>query len=262
MNLLSKVALNTMKELSTPQLMRYSRHIMLKGMDIDGQEKLFNSKVLIIGLGGLGCAAAQYLAASGVGEMTLIDDDTVDITNLQRQVLHTEANVGVNKCVSAKASLTAINSEITINIIEQRLVGEKLADIINHHDIVIDCCDNLATRNELNLQCFRLKTTLVSGAAIRMEGQVSVYDMQPISPCYQCLSQYFGEQVLTCVEAGVLSPVVGIIGNMQACEAIKVLSGIGQPLFGKLMLLDASDMSMNTFTIPKSPQCSVCGDIS
>lgn len=251
-----------MKELSTPQLMRYSRHIMLKGMDIDGQEKLFNSKVLIIGLGGLGCAVAQYLTASGVGELTLIDDDTVDITNLQRQILHTETNVGMNKCASAKVTLTAINSEITINTIEQRLTGENLANIIKGQDVVIDCCDNLATRNEINSQCYHLKKTLISGAAIRMEGQVSVYDMQPQSPCYQCLSQHFGEQVLTCVEAGVLSPVVGIIGNMQACEAIKILSGIGHPLIGKLMLLDASDMSMNTFTIPKSPLCKVCSDIT
>lgn len=251
-----------MKELSTPQLMRYSRHIMLKDMDIDGQEKLWNSKVLIIGLGGLGCATAQYLTASGIGELTLVDDDSVDITNLQRQILHHEASVGLNKCQSAKVSLTAINSEITINIIEQRLSGHHLTDVINAHDIVIDCCDNLATRNELNLQCYQLNKTLVSGAAIRMEGQVSVYDMKPTTPCYQCLSQHFGEQVLTCVEAGVLSPVVGVIGNMQACEAIKVLAGIGQPLIGKLLLLDASDMSINTFSIPKSPQCSVCGDLA
>ncbi|WP_189378265.1 molybdopterin-synthase adenylyltransferase MoeB [Thalassotalea profundi] len=250
-----------MKELSNSQLMRYSRHIMLKDMDIDGQEKLWNSKVLIIGLGGLGCAVAQYLTASGIGELTLVDDDTVDITNLQRQVLHHEASIGLSKCLSAKASLRAINSEIRLNTIEQRLAGKHLADVITKHDIVIDCSDNLITRNELNLQCYQLKKTLVSGAAIRMEGQVSVYDMQATTPCYQCLSQHFGEQILTCVEAGVLSPVVGIVGNMQACEAIKVLAGIGQPLIGKLMLLDASDMSINTFSILKSPQCSVCGEI-
>lgn len=249
-----------MKALSTAQLMRYSRHIMLKDMDIDGQEKLWNSKVVIIGMGGLGCAASQYLAASGVGELTLIDDDTVDTTNFQRQILHHETSIGVNKCVSAKSTLSAINSEITINTIEQRLSGKSLANIINSHDLVLDCCDNLATRNELNLHCYQLQKTLISGAAIRMEGQVAVYDMQPKSPCYQCLSQHFGEQVLTCSEAGVLSPVVGIIGNIQACEAIKVLSGIGKPLLGKLMLLDASDMSVNTFIIPKSPQCEVCGD--
>ncbi|XQW85643.1 molybdopterin-synthase adenylyltransferase MoeB [Thalassotalea piscium] len=247
-----------MKKLSTPQLMRYSRHIMLKEMDIDGQEKLWNSRVLLIGVGGLGCSVAQYLAASGIGELTLVDDDCVDMTNLQRQVLHHEANIGINKCLSAKASLSAINSEIHINIEDKKLVGQSLDNAIASHDIVIDCSDNLATRNELNLACYRAKKPLVSGAAIRMEGQIAVYDMQPSSPCYQCLSQHFGEQVLTCSEAGVLSPLVGIVGSIQACETIKVLTGIGQPLIGKLMLFDASDMAVNTYTIPKSIHCSVC----
>lgn len=239
--------------------MRYSRHIMLKNMDIDGQEKLWNSKVLLIGVGGLGCAVAQYLTTSGIGEITLVDDDTVDITNLQRQVLHHEANVGMNKCASAKASLIALNNEITIHTINHRLIGEALAEAVNSHDIVIDCCDNLTTRNLLNQQCFLYKKALISGAAIRMEGQVTVYDMQASSPCYYCLSNTFGEQVLTCSEAGVLSPVVGIIGSIQACETIKVLTGIGNPLIGKLLLLDASDMSVNTFAIPKSPHCNICG---
>ena len=248
-----------MKELSHQQLMRYSRHIMIKSIDIDGQERIFNSKVLIIGVGGLGCAAAQYLTASGVGEITLVDDDNVDDTNLQRQILHYEKNVGMNKCQSAKHTLSHLNSEVKINTFEQRLSGEKLSQVIAKHDVVLDCCDNLASRNEINQQCYRHNTPLISGAAIRMEGQVAVYDMQPASPCYQCLSKTFGEQELTCMEAGVLSPLVGIIGSMQACETLKVLSRSGTPLIGKLLLLDASDMSINTFAIPKAKHCGVCG---
>jgi adenylyltransferase/sulfurtransferase len=248
-----------MKELSHQQLMRYSRHIMIKSIDIDGQERILNSKVLIIGVGGLGCAAAQYLTASGVGEITLVDDDNVDDTNLQRQILHYEKNVGMNKCQSAKHTLSHLNSEVKINTFEQRLSGEMLSQVIAKHDVVLDCCDNLASRNEINQQCYRHNTPLISGAAIRMEGQVAVYDMQPPSPCYQCLSKTFGEQELTCMEAGVLSPLVGIIGSMQACETLKVLSRFGTPLIGKLLLLDASDMSINTFAIPKAKHCGVCG---
>lgn len=248
-----------MKELSHQQLMRYSRHIMIKSVEIDGQERIFNSKVLIIGVGGLGCAAAQYLTASGVGEITLVDDDCVDATNLQRQILHYEKNVGMNKCQSAKQTLNHLNSEVKINTLEKRLSGEALSQAIVQHDIVLDCCDNLASRNEINQQCYRHNTPLISGAAIRMEGQVAVYDMQPASPCYQCLSKTVGEQELTCMEAGVLSPLVGIIGSMQACETLKVLSRSGTPLVGKLLLLDASDMSINTFAIPKAKHCGVCG---
>lgn len=247
------------KELTTPQLMRYSRHIMLKSMDIDGQEKLWNSKVLILGIGGLGCAVSQYLTAAGVGEITLVDDDKVDKTNLQRQVLHEELDVGTNKCLSAKQSLSKLNSEILINTIEERLTGESLSQAIAHHDLVIDCCDNLTTRNEINHYCFLHKTPLVSGAAIRMEGQVAVFDMQPQSPCYHCFSQSFGEQSLTCVEAGVLSPLVGMIGSMQAIEAIKLLAAIGQPLIGKLLMVDAFSMEIQTFNLPKVSHCSVCG---
>lgn len=248
-----------MKELTHQQLMRYSRHIMIKSVDIDGQERIVNSKVLIIGVGGLGCAAAQYLTASGVGEITLADDDCVDNTNLQRQILHYEKNIGMNKCQSAKHTLSHLNSEVKINTVEQRLSGEALSQAIAQHDVVLDCCDNLASRNEINQQCYRHNTPLISGAAIRMEGQIAVYDMQPASPCYQCLSKMFGEQELTCVEAGVLSPLVGIIGSMQACETLKILSRSGTPLVGKLLLIDASDMSINTFNIPKAKHCSVCG---
>ena len=247
------------KELSDLQLMRYSRHIMLPAFDIDGQEALWNSKVLIIGVGGLGCAVSQYLVASGVGEITLVDDDLVDKTNLQRQVLHRESSVGLNKCASAKQSLSAINSEVLINCIEQRLDEQQLNEQIANHDLVLDCTDNLETRNQLNRYCFKHKTTLVSGAAIRMEGQVSVFSMDESKACYGCLSKTFGEQVLTCSEAGILSPVVGIIGSIQATEAIKVLTGVGTSLQGKLLLLDAATMEFRQFNILKQPNCEVCG---
>lgn len=250
------------KELSDAQLMRYSRHIMLKGMDIDGQEKLWNSKVIIIGVGGLGCAVAQYLTCAGIGEITLVDNDHVDSTNLQRQVLHGEADIGQAKCASAKQSLTALNSEIIINTIETRLTGVNLSEAISQHDLVIDCCDNLSTRNEINQYCFEHRTPLVSGAAIRLEGQVAVFDMKPESACYHCLSQHFGEQQLTCVEAGVLSPLVGMIGSVQAIEAIKVLASLGKPLFGKLLLVDALGMETQTFTILKTTNCPICSATS
>jgi len=256
----------SLKPLSDDQLMRYSRHIMLPAMDIDGQEKLWNSKVLIIGVGGLGCAVAQYLACSGIGQLTLVDDDKVDKTNLQRQVLHTENNVGMNKCESAKQSLQQLNSEISINTIDHRLGWTELSDAVEKHDVVVDCSDNLDTRNELNLCCFQSKTPLVSGAAIRMEGQVATYTMQDEQPCYQCLSTIFGsgddrrgEQKLTCSESGVLSPVVGVIGSLQATEAIKLLAQVGQVLSSRLLMFDAATMKFNEFKVMKNPSCKVCG---
>lgn len=249
----------TVKPLSDEQLIRYSRHIMLPAMDIDGQEKLYNSKVLLIGVGGLGCAVAQYLTCSGIGELTLVDDDSVDKTNLQRQVLHIENNVGMNKCQSAKQNLQQLNSEITINTIERRLGWADLLSAVEQHDVVVDCSDNLDTRNELNLSCFKSKTPLVSGAAIRMEGQVATYTMQESQPCYQCLSVMFGEQKLTCSESGVLSPVVGIVGSLQATETIKLLAGIGQVLSSRLLMFDAATMKFNEFKVAKNPNCPVCG---
>ncbi|MFT6529775.1 MAG: adenylyltransferase/sulfurtransferase [Psychrosphaera sp.] len=244
--------------LSDQQLLRYSRHIMLPSMDIDGQEKLWNSKVLIIGVGGLGCAVAQYLACSGIGKLTLVDDDKVDKTNLQRQVLHTENNVGLNKCDSAKQSLQQLNSEITIDTHTIRLTGEVLLQTIQEHDVVVDCSDNLTTRNELNLLCFKTKTPLVSGAAIRMEGQVATFTMDKDQPCYQCISSMFGEQELTCSESGILSPVVGVIGSLQATETIKLLVQIGEVLSSRLLMFDAVTMSFNEFKLNQNLTCSVC----
>jgi molybdopterin-synthase adenylyltransferase len=244
--------------LTDEQLMRYSRHIMLPSIDIDGQEAIWNSRVLIIGLGGLGCAASQYLAAAGVGQLTLVDDDVVEKTNLQRQVLHIESQLGLNKTASAKLSLTQINSEISITTIDHRLDNDELTEQIVAHDLVLDCTDNLATRKQLNEVCFATKTPLVSGAAIRFEGQVSTFLMSDNTPCYECVSHIFGEQALTCSEAGILAPVVGMVGTMQATEALKVITQVGQVLSSKLLLIDAATMEFKPFSIPKNPNCRVC----
>ncbi|MFQ3220969.1 MAG: molybdopterin/thiamine biosynthesis adenylyltransferase [Paraglaciecola sp.] len=241
------------------QAMRFARQILLPGIDLDGQETLLAAKVLIIGVGGLGCAAAQYLVAAGIGSVTLVDDDVVDTSNLQRQVLHNEQSVGQAKVDSAKATLSAINSLCVVHTINKRLAVPDLTVQIDQHDVVLDCTDNLLARQQINAACFTLRTPLVSGAAIRFEGQLSTFLMDGHSPCYLCLSQTFAEQQLSCVQAGVMGPVVGIIGNMQALETIKLLTGTGQLLAGKLLLFDGSTMEFQTFNIAQHPQCQVCG---
>lgn len=238
--------------------MRYSRHIMLPKVDIDGQEQIWHSKVLIIGVGGLGCAVAQYLTASGVGTITLVDDDEVDRTNLQRQILFQEHSIGSKKVLSAKQALSALNSEVNINCIDKKLEDSELNKLVAAHDAVIDCTDNLTTRNQLNNACFTNKTPLVSGAAIRMEGQVSTFTMQPGTPCYSCLSHMFGEQVLTCSEAGILSPVVGLVGSIQATECLKLLTNIGVTITNRLLLIDAMTMEFREFKITPHPHCKTC----
>ncbi|WP_133469430.1 molybdopterin-synthase adenylyltransferase MoeB [Paraglaciecola marina] len=247
-----------LKRISSENAIRYSRQILLSGFDLEKQEILLNSSVLQIGVGGLGCAAAQYLVAAGVGHITLVDDDKVDESNLQRQILHTEASVGLNKCESAKQALTALNSDAKIDIIQQRLSDDKLSEQVKAHDIVIDCSDNIETRNQLNRICIKQQKPLVSGAAIRMEGQLSSFLPSANNPCYECLSTMFTEQSLTCVEAGVMSPVVGIVGAMQALECIKILTDFGKPLTNKLMMFDGKSMEWQTYTIPKSTTCSAC----
>ncbi|MEP2652170.1 MAG: molybdopterin-synthase adenylyltransferase MoeB [Paraglaciecola sp.] len=247
-----------MKQLTPANAMRYSRQVLLSGFDLDKQEILLNSKVLQIGVGGLGCAAAQYLVSAGVGELTLVDDDEVETSNLQRQVLHTESSVGLNKCVSAKRTLTALNSDASINLIQQRLSDDDLSEHVNKHDIVIDCSDNVETRNQLNQVCINQKKPLVSGAAIRMEGQLSSFLPGANNSCYQCLSDMFIQQDLTCVEAGVMSPIVGVVGAMQALECVKILTDFGQPLTNKLMMFDGKSMQWQTFIIPKNNSCSAC----
>ncbi|ELI5732419.1 molybdopterin-synthase adenylyltransferase MoeB [Vibrio fluvialis] len=245
--------------LSDSEMLRYNRQIILKQFDFDGQEALKQSAVLILGAGGLGCASSQYLATAGVGKITLIDDDKVELSNLQRQVLHHDANIGQLKVVSAAQSLQELNPHITIETIAKRLSDDELEALIAQHSLVLDASDNVDTRNQLNRLCFKTKTPLVSGAAIRMEGQVSVFTYQSEDePCYQCLSALFGNAALSCVEAGVMAPVVGIIGAVQAMEAIKVLANYGAPIRGKILMLDAMSMSWREMKLMKLPTCPVC----
>ncbi|HEX5794112.1 MAG TPA: molybdopterin-synthase adenylyltransferase MoeB [Rheinheimera sp.] len=245
-------------QLTAQQAMRYSRQLMLPALDFRGQEALLTSKVLLVGIGGLGCAAAPYLVASGVGSITLVDDDTIDSSNLQRQILYREADIGQSKAGQAAASLSQLNSEISIQALCQRLSADDLATLVPQYSLVLDCSDNLATRNAINAACVNARVPLVSGAAIRFEGQVASFSMQGEGACYHCLSQLFGEQQLTCMEAGILSPVVGIIGSMQALEAVKIIAGVGTPLYGKLQLFDALTGQWRQFNLNKEPLCSVC----
>ncbi len=237
-------------ELTDHEMLRYNRQIVMKAIDFDGQEKLKASKMLIVGLGGLGCAAAQYLAAAGVGELTLLDFDKVSLSNLQRQVLHTDQRIDMPKVESAKMALSQINPLIKINALNQKMTSQQLEQLIATVDVVLDCTDNVESRNQLDLICQQLHTPLVSGAAIRMEGQITVFTYQPGTPSYRNLSQLFGENVLSCVEAGVLSPIVGIVGSIQALEAIKVLLNIGDILCGRLLMIDGMSMQFRELKLP------------
>ncbi|AIW16215.1 molybdopterin-synthase adenylyltransferase MoeB [Vibrio tubiashii] len=249
-----------MEILSDQEMLRYNRQIILKQFDFDGQEALKQASVLILGAGGLGCASSQYLATAGIGKLTLIDDDVVELSNLQRQVLHYDADVGTKKVLSASNSLKQLNPHLEVETIDKRLNDEALSALVANHSLVLDASDNVETRNQLNKLCYALKIPLVSGAAIRMEGQVSVFTYQEDSqPCYQCLSALFGNAALSCVEAGVMSPVVGIIGAVQAMEAIKVIANYGTPKQGKILMLDAMSMSWREMNLMKMPNCPVCG---
>ncbi|EKO3580248.1 MAG: molybdopterin-synthase adenylyltransferase MoeB [Vibrio metschnikovii] len=245
--------------LSDQEMLRYNRQIILKQFDFEGQEALKQSSVLILGAGGLGCASSQYLATAGVGTITLIDDDCVELSNLQRQVLHSDTDVGRKKVDSAAESLRQLNPYLIVNTVVQRLADEPLKRLIEQHTVVVDASDNVEARNQLNRLCFATKTPLISGAAIRMEGQVCVFRYQhPDEPCYQCLSALFGHHVLTCVEAGVMAPVVGIIGAVQAMEAIKIIADYGHTKLGKLLILDALSMTWREMTLPKQASCPIC----
>ena len=239
--------------------MRYNRQIVLRGFDFDGQEALKAASVLVVGLGGLGCAAAQYLAAAGVGRMTLLDFDTVSLSNLQRQTLHSDATIGQPKVDSARAALARINPHVDLTAINALLDDAALEQQIAAHDLVLDCTDNVQIRNQLNAGCFAHKVPLVSGAAIRMEGQVSVFTYGEGEPCYRCLSRLFGENALTCVEAGVMAPLVGVIGSLQAMEAIKLLAGYGTPAAGKIVMYDAMTCQFREMTLMRFAGCEVCG---
>lgn len=241
------------------QLLRYSRQLMLPRFDVAGQEKLLAAKVLIIGLGGLGCPAAMYLAAAGVGQLTLVDHDKVDLSNLQRQIAHTTASVGQFKVESAQHALQALNPTVVVTTVNHKVTGTELLDLVGCHDVVLDCTDNFAIRFELNAACVSRKVPLVSGAAIRLEAQVAVFDpRQPDSPCYRCLYEEDAEADLSCAHNGVLAPLVGIIGSLQALECLKLLGGLGIPLTGRLLLLDAAQMQWRELKLRKNPDCPVC----
>lgn len=245
------------------QLLRYSRHILLPQIAYEGQETLSNCHALIIGAGGLGAPSALYLAASGIGELTICDFDVVDLSNLQRQIIHTTDRIGLNKAVSAKQALVAINDEVSIHTVETKASAAELKTYIEQSDVVLDCSDNAATRYLINQLCVQLKTPLVSGAAIGFEGQITVYDSRHAdSPCYHCLFPQDSEDEAPsdrrCAEHGVFSPLVGMIGTTQAAEALKLLLGIGESLQGRLLLLDALSMQWRTIKFNKDPNCCIC----
>jgi adenylyltransferase/sulfurtransferase len=243
------------------QLLRYSRHILLDALGIEGQERILATHALVVGAGGLGSPAALYLASAGIGKITLVDDDTVDFTNLQRQILHTQARVGMAKADSGRQALSAINPEIAIIPLQQRLSGEALDALVATADIVLDCTDNFATRHAINRACVHHRKPLVSGAAIRFDGQISVYDLRrDDAPCYHCLFPE-GDDVeeVRCAVMGVFAPLTGIIGTMQAAEALKLAAGIGESLSGRLLLLDSLEMEWRSVRFKQDPACAVCG---
>ncbi|WP_416770537.1 molybdopterin-synthase adenylyltransferase MoeB [Pseudomonas sp. RHF3.3-3] len=246
--------------LNDQELLRYSRQILLRQVDIDGQLRLKHSRVLIVGLGGLGAPVALYLAAAGVGELHLADFDSVDLTNLQRQIIHDTDSVGSSKVDSAVRRLTALNPEVRLVAHRQALDEDSLGVAIAAVDLVLDCCDNFATREAVNAACVAAGKPLVSGAAIRLEGQLSVFDPRRAdSPCYHCLYGHGSEAELTCSEAGVVGPLVGLVGSLQALEALKLLAGFGDPLVGRLLLVDALSTKFRELRVKRDPQCSVCG---
>jgi adenylyltransferase/sulfurtransferase len=241
------------------QLLRYSRQIMLSDIDIEGQEKLLAARVLIIGLGGLGSPVAMYLAAAGVGHLKLADFDTVDLSNLQRQIAHTTDSIGQTKIESAAKTLHALNPDIQITCISTALDADALATQVAGVDVVVDCCDNFATRFAVNAACVAAKIPLVSGAAIRLEGQLAVFDNRNSNcSCYRCLYDEDSEENRTCAANGVLSPLVGVIGSMQALETIKLIVGFGQTLAGKLLVFDARYSQWRELKLPKDKHCPVC----
>ena len=243
------------------QLQRYSRHILLDEIGIEGQQRLLGATALVVGAGGLGSPAALYLAAAGIGTIILADGDTVDLTNLQRQIMHRQDRVGQAKATSGAQAMSEMNPTINVITITQRLEGQLLLDTVKQCNVVLDCCDNFATRHAINRACVAAKVPLVSGAAIRFDGQLAVFDSrQEASPCYHCLFPE-GKAVedVPCALMGVFAPVTGIIGTMQAAEALKIAGGFGKPAVGRLLLLDARSMDINEIQLPRDKHCLVCG---
>ena len=243
------------------QLLRYSRHILLDEIGIDAQERLLGATALVVGAGGLGSPAGLYLAAAGVGRILLADHDAVDLTNLQRQILHRQDRVGQSKAESGRRSMLEINPGIEVEAIARRLDGAALLDAVGRADVVLDCCDNFATRHAVNRACVKFRKPLVSGAAIRFDGQVAVFDSrQANAPCYHCLFPE-GQEVeeVRCAVMGVFAPLTGIIGTVQAAEALKLVIGCGTSLAGRLLLLDGLGMEWREIRVPRDPACQVCG---
>jgi molybdopterin/thiamine biosynthesis adenylyltransferase len=243
------------------QLLRYSRHILLDEIGIDGQQRWLDARALVVGAGGLGSPVALYLAASGVGQITLCDPDVVDLTNLQRQIIHRTDAIGQAKVVSARDTLAGINPGTRVEVVQERVSGDQLDALVRDADIVLDCCDNFATRHAVNRACVKHGRPLVSGAGIRFDGQVAVFDPRDAeSPCYHCLFPETGNlEEMRCAVMGVFAPLVGIIGAVQAAEALKVLAGIGESLEGRLLMLDAMAMQWRSVRVRRDPACSVCG---
>jgi len=250
----------TERSMQDEELLRYSRHILLDDIGIEGQTRILQGHALIIGAGGLGSPAAMYLACSGIGQITLVDDDNVELTNLQRQIAHTTANVGQPKVASAKETLLALNPHVQVNALAVRADAALLDTLVAQADVVLDCCDNFATRQAVNAACVKHRKPLVSGAAIQMDGQITVYDSrEPSSPCYACVfpPDHTPEET-RCATMGVFAPLVGIIGAMQAAEALKILASIGQALTGRLLMLDGRSMEWTQVRMPRKAGCLVC----
>jgi molybdopterin/thiamine biosynthesis adenylyltransferase len=242
------------------QLLRYSRHILLDEIGIEGQSRLLAAHALVIGAGGLGSPAALYLASGGVGRITLVDDDVVDLTNLQRQIMHVTARIGQPKAESGKQALSEINPEIEVTALRERAGPERLGELVRDASVVLDCSDNFATRHAVNRACVAASVPLVAGAVIRFDGQLSVFDPRaPDSPCYACLFPEDGKfEDAACSSMGVFAPLVGVIGAMQAAEAMKLLIGTGKSLAGRLLLLDGRAMEWTSIGVARSPGCPVC----
>ena len=250
-------------DMSDEQLLRYSRQIMLPQIDIEGQQRLLESKVLVIGLGGLGSPVSMYLAASGVGQLVLTDPDTVDLTNLQRQIVHSTDTVDALKVESAAQRLTQLNPETDILCLPKALNAEELYEQVTAADVVVDCTDNLASRFAVNRACVQAVKPLVSAAAIRWEGQISVFHPGEVeSPCYQCFYGDVSSVPETCSDNGVIGPLLGVLGSMQALEVLKLLTGRGDALIGRVLLFDSLGMEWTPIKLAKRPNCSVCGDVA
>lgn len=247
--------------MTNDELLRYSRHILLDEVGIDGQQRIAAGRVLVIGAGGLGSPVALYLGSAGVGQITIVDDDTVDLTNLQRQIAHTTGRIGQPKVDSIRSAIAAINPHVQVQALRQRVAAADLIRLVAGNDVVLDCCDNFATRQAVNAACVAHRKPLVSGAAIRFDGQLSVYDARDDdSPCYACVFPPNANYEETrCATMGVFAPVVGIIGSMQAAEALKMLARVGRPLAGRLLMLDGRAMEWTELRLPRNAACPVCG---